>query len=538
MSPVEKTRDRARSVRCLTGFVLLALATGGCSSDWPAFRHNLLKNAHQPNSSDLSDPSKVGSLHVGWQFSPPAANAFRASPIVYKGKVYIGNGNGRFYCLKASDGSLLWQYPAAASPALTSQFTCNPSSQGLASSAVISTISGTNAVIFGAPDQSFGTGLGEGRLFALNAATGAEIWKSGVVARLTGTTSGSTAQFHEQIGYSSPLVFNGRVYVGVGNHCDNPIQNGRIVAVDLATGAAAGGFNFEATDTRGGGVWTHVAGWFTAGDPKLYVTTGNVKSGNPGGEPSVNHALSMLQVDAGNGAVDWKLQPVPFDMDLDPDWSSGATVMGTNCGTLSVSTMKDGWTYAVNNATGACLWKFPPVPTSACSFSPTDGTVHGDIRYLRPGAAWQDVFVTMNGGVTVTTSATGGYGRLHALNVCASPANRIRWILDVPNTGGGTYQLGPPSVTRGVFYVGTGAGHLVAFADPSIWPAAGWRCSNPSVTNLQCAAQGFTLVPEPAILADVQLQGDIMTEPVIVGGKLYVATGFWTDAGTLYMLEP
>ncbi len=534
---IDRACHPGRSLSILTGFVLAVLAATSCTTDWPAFRHNLLRNAHQPNSSDLSDPSKVSSLHVAWQFSPSGAKAFRASPIVYKGKVYIGNGNGRLYCLKASDGSVLWQYPPAASPALTSQFTCNPSSLGLASSAVIARVGGTDAVIFGAPDKSFGSGLGEGRLFALNAETGAEIWKSGVVARLTGTTSGSTSQFHEQIGYSAPLVFNSRVYIGVANHCDNPIQNGRVVAVELSSGTVVGGFNFEATNTRGGGVWGHVAGWFASGQPKLYVTTGNVKSGNPGGEPAVNHALGMLQLDAATGSVDWKLQPVPFAMDFDPDWASGATVMGTNCGTLSVSTMKDGWTYAVNTETGACLWKFPPVPTAACSFTSADGTVHGDIRYLRAGAAWQDVFVTMTGGVTVVTDAIGGYGRLHALNVCASQANRIRWMLDVPNTGGGSYRLGPPSVTRGVFYVGTGSGHLVAFGDPSIWPAAGWRCSNPNVSNTQCAAQGFTLVPEPAVLADIQLQGSIMTEPVIVGGKLYVASGFFNDAGTLYMLE-
>lgn len=538
MCPADEARTLNRPLWNLAALVLLAVVTSGCSKDWPAFRHNLLRNANQPNKSDLSDPSKVGTLHVAWHFSPAGAKAFRASPIVWKGKVYIGNGNGRFYCLRASDGSVLWQYPPAGSPPLTSQFTCNPSSGGIAASASITSIGGADAVIFGAPDQSFGSHLGEGRLFALNAGSGAVIWKSGVIARLTGLTSGSTSEFHEQIGYSSPLVFNNRVYVGVADHCDNPIQKGRVVAVNLGTGAIDPGFNFAATNTRGGGVWSSVAGWYANGKPKVYVTTGNSHSGNPGGEPSVDRALSMLQLDAGTGTVDWKLQPVPFAMDNDPDWAAGATVMGTNCGTLSVSTMKDGWTYAVKTDTGACFWKFPPVPTSACSFSPADGTMHGDNRYLRPGAAWKDVYVTMTGGTTVVTNVTGGYGRLHAFNVCSSQSNRVRWILDVPNAGGGSYRLGPPSVTRGVFYVGTDLGHLVAFADPSIWPAGGWRCSNPGISNTQCSAQGFTLVPEPAILANVQLQGSILTEPVIAGGKLYVATGFSSDAGNLYMLEP
>ena len=126
----------------------------------------------------------------------------------------------------------LWQYPLAADPALTSSFVCNPSSEGLASSAAIGQIGGQDTVIFAAPDKSIGTGLGEGRLFALNTVTGAVIWKSPVIARVTGTTSQSKTEFHENLGYSAPLVWGNKVYVGVGDHCDNPIQKGRVAAVD------------------------------------------------------------------------------------------------------------------------------------------------------------------------------------------------------------------------------------------------------------------------------------------------------------------
>lgn len=511
------------------------LIGAGCSSWWPSFRHNLLRDGQQRNSSDLAKPAKVQTLHVGWQWSPPGANAFRGSPVVWKHRVFIGNGNGRFYALRASDGALLWQYPAAGQPALTSQFTCNPSSNGIASSATYASINGVDAVIFGAPDQSFGSGLGEGRLFALRMSDGAVIWKSPVVAHLDGFGANDR---HQQIGYASPLVYGDRVYIGIADHCDNPIQQGRVVAVQLATGAIAGGFDFAATSTRGGGVWTHLAGWPVNGGNKLFVTTGNTKSGNPV-EPPVNHGLSMLQLDAATGVVDWKLQPVPFALDGDPDWAAGATVVGGPCGLRIVSTMKDGWSYAVDPTTGSCAWQFPETPPAGCSFSSGDGTSHGDIRYLRAGAAWRDVYITMTGGENVTTDVTGGYGRLHALNVCASNADRVRWILDVPGANcGGAYRLGPPTVTHGIVYVGTCSGRLIAFGDPSIYPAAGWRCRNPALSVADCVANGFTLVPIPAVLADVQLQGAIMTEPALAEGRVYVATGFWNDAGTLYMLRP
>jgi outer membrane protein assembly factor BamB len=538
MSSRYSLRVIAGPVACL----LLVTTLVGCAKDWKAFRHNAQRDAHQARASKLSDPAQVTTLHVatGWPFHPPGAQAFRASPIVHKGRVYVGNGNGRFYAVDAVSGALLWQYPPLASQPLTSTFTCNPSSFGIASSAAMAKIGGTEAVIFAAPDRSIGTGAGSGRLFALDAATGAEIWKSPEIAVLN-TAPGSLQ--HEQLGYSAPLVFNNHVYIGVANHCDNPIQRGKVVAVHLATGAIDPAFSFfGAGPPRGGGVWSSVAGW----DTGVFATTGNTNIGLP--EPPNNHGLSMLRLDRDTGSIAWKLQPVPFVLDGDPDWSAGAAVMSASCGTLVASTMKDGWTYAVNAGGGSpgppsVRWQFPP---TGLPFTPGDGTVHGDTRYLRPGAAWGDVFITMAGGLNVTTNIGAGLRRLHALNACAPNSHRVRWIADVPGSCTGTptgqdYCLGPPTVSRGMVFVGTTTGQLVVIADPSLAPAVGFRCSDPDVPNGICALIGalvpgsmLRLVPEPAVLAQVTLSGAILTEPVLVRGRVYVAT----SAGNLYMLEP
>jgi outer membrane protein assembly factor BamB len=453
--------------------------------------------------------------------------------------VYVGNGNGRLYALDANTGQLLWQYPAANQPALTSQFTCNPSSFGLASSATIARIRNeVDAVIFGAPDQSLAPGFGSGRLFALNANTGAEIWKSPAVAVLNGITEGNSRELHEQIGYSSPLVRNGKVYIGVANHCDNPIQNGKVMAVDLNTGALAGGFSYQSTNARGGGVWSSVAAGPTG---ELYVTTGNTNIG--GGEPSTNHGLSLLRLDPATGGIVWKFQPVPFALDGDPDWASGAAAMKSGCGTVAVSTQKDGWSYAVNAggaapAAPSVRWQFP---ATGFPFVPGDGTSHGDTRYLVPGAAWSDVFITMTGGPNVVNQVGDGFTRLHGLNVCAANAGRLRWLFDVPDTLGCSgnscpaYQLGPPTVTRGIVFVGTAQGRVIVFADPTKAPHAGLRCSNPRIANADCVANGFQLVPQPSLLANVLLDGSrILTEPALAGGRVYVAT----EGGNVYMLRP
>jgi outer membrane protein assembly factor BamB len=516
------------------------------SGDWPMFRNATLRDGQQRHISALTDPYAVKKLQVKWSWPPGNAFngspifGFRASAVVRNGVVYIGNGNGYLYALDENTGNFLWQYPPVGSPALRSQFESNPSSYGISSSAALATIDRNDFVIFAAPDQRVGARLGSGRLFTLRADTGAEFWLSPEIAVLNGLSAGSAAELHEQIGYSSPLVLNNRVYVGIADHGDNPIQNGRAAAVDLFSGAIELGFTYHSTSSRGGGVWSSMAGGFGT---NVFITTGNARAGNPGGPPMVNHSLSMLRLDGNSGAVGWQIQPVPFEMDDDPDWASGVTLIASSCGNLAVSTMKDGWSYAARAQSGVLLWQFPP---THYPFTPGDGTNgrHNDTRYLIPGAAWNDVFITTTGGEIVPSDVSPGYNRIHALNVCASPRDRVRWVVDIPDTDhGSSYQLGPPTVTRGIVFVGTAQGHLIALADPSVWPASGCNCSNPDVPVADCVANGYILVPKPAILANVDLNTSgnrILTEPVIANGRVFIASGgYWSkDPAKIYMLEP
>src|SRR5262249_61491339 len=111
----------------------------------------------------------------------------------------------------------------------------NPSSEGIAASVAIavSRERGT-LVILAAPDRGrpddpggrFGSGMGSGRVFALNPATGALVWKTPEeIARMTGLHSGSASdpvagsELHEQIGYSPPLVLGDRLYGRGGGPC-------------------------------------------------------------------------------------------------------------------------------------------------------------------------------------------------------------------------------------------------------------------------------------------------------------------------------
>ena len=130
-----------------------------------------------------------------------------------------------------------------------------------------------------------------------NAGTGALIWKSDVVAHVSGCNPGLGTELHERIAYSSPLVWRRNVYVGVHDSGDNPIQNGKVIAVSVDTGHLVPGFSFTSTNSRGGGVWNSPATDLGG----VLFTTGNTNEGGP--EPSPNHGLSMLRVDADTGNV-------------------------------------------------------------------------------------------------------------------------------------------------------------------------------------------------------------------------------------------
>ena len=122
---------------------IAAMGVAGCSSHWPAFRHDGLRTGGQLRGGPLSNAAKAAKLDIVWSFpasagvamNPPLI-AFRASPVIYKKTVYIGNGNGFLYAINAEDGKLRWRYPKNGPP-LDQTFHSNPSSNGIASSATI-----------------------------------------------------------------------------------------------------------------------------------------------------------------------------------------------------------------------------------------------------------------------------------------------------------------------------------------------------------------------------------------------------------------
>lgn len=551
-------KPRRSPLHIILALVLLLFMTlSGCkgcrvTSSWPNWRSSQFRDGLQLFETVLNDAGQVSTLHVVWTFNDPGPRGFRGSAVVDNdGNVYIGDNNGYFYRLSAATGQPDWRYPPQGQPGLVQQFdscdTCNMSGWGIASSGALTYVGNTRAVIFGAPDPKSGAHFGDGHLFALNAANGQPLWESPALALVTGLNSGNTNEFHQQIGYSAPLIFNDHAYVGVADHMDDPIQKGHLIAVKLSDGSIDNNFSFDASSTRGGGIWGSAAAW-----DDVFVTTGNTRcdaAGCQSPEPANNYGLSMLRLNKDTGHVVWQHQPVPYDLDNDPDWAAGPAVMySADCGPAIVSAQKDGWTWAVHAGTGApgapgVMWAFPPGPWTTGGFHSGDGTVHSDDDYKRPGATWGDVYIGVMGGWDTQTDLSGGYVRVHALNVCSSDTQRVRWLKDISGSAAdpfwnGTYPLGPPTVTvDGMVFIATNRGHLIAIADPTLHPALGNRCEDPAIASNQCQGQGKRLVPDPWI-QDIALPGapndGIFGEPAIANGRIYVAT----ISGHVYMLQP
>src|SRR5438874_7526273 len=105
-----------RTVSLTVPGLLLLTLLASCSEDWPMFRQNVYRMGNQGNQTALSDPNQVKNLAVRWTFLANGTH-FRASPIVYQGRVYIGGSNGRFFCIDANHGNMLWVYPPFTAPA-------------------------------------------------------------------------------------------------------------------------------------------------------------------------------------------------------------------------------------------------------------------------------------------------------------------------------------------------------------------------------------------------------------------------------------
>jgi outer membrane protein assembly factor BamB len=225
------------------GIAAIALTFAGTSgTNYTAYLGGPAHDSYVPSATTITVANAPGVKSL-WKDS--TLGTLNASPAVYNGIIYIGSENGDFYAIKATTGKVKWKKAFTIS---------NCSSSGIVSSATVATdpTSHVLTVYFGAPDHYF---------YALNAGTGATIWKT-----LIGQ---NTSAYYN---WSSPTLANGDLYYGVGTACGNAGDDGE-VALNQHTGAVVGQYFTSGSPTvEGATIYTAAA---VAPDGSVYVSTGD-----------------------------------------------------------------------------------------------------------------------------------------------------------------------------------------------------------------------------------------------------------------------
>jgi polyvinyl alcohol dehydrogenase (cytochrome) len=261
---------------------------------WIGWGVNLFNTRFQDSASAGLTAAEVPRLKVKWAFGFPGDQSANAQPTIAGGRVFVGSAGGKVYSLSAATGCVYWYFDAGSS----------------VRSAIDIHHTGASYTAFFGDARAF--------VYAVDAASGKQLWKTKVdnfpVAGIT----------------SSPVVYNGRVYIGVrsGEEAAGASPDyeccrfrGSVVALDAATGRVVWK-TYTIPDpprpTRKNKSGTQL--WGPSGAPvwsspaidekrhAIYVTTGDNYS-----EPTTRLSDAFVAMDLDTGKILWSRQMTESD---------------------------------------------------------------------------------------------------------------------------------------------------------------------------------------------------------------------------------
>jgi alcohol dehydrogenase (cytochrome c) len=276
-------------------------------SDWLMYRRNYQGWSYSPLKQ--IDTSNVSKLQLKWMWSLPENGTMEITPLIHGGVLFIWGTGNTIQALNAKTGELLWENRLGPAPRRPGP---GPSTEETRSMGLW----GNNIYV----NTPFGM------VYALDARTGKEIWKTSIVDNKPGI-GGSTGGL---------IIIKGRVLVGMTN-CGRPKTDDHcyISAYDAATGKRDWKFVTVAMKgDKGGDSWgdlpdnmrkggeTWIAGTY---DPELNTTYWGTAQAKPwrrdlrgSGTGATNYANSTLALDPETGKMKWWFQHAPGEsLDLD-----------------------------------------------------------------------------------------------------------------------------------------------------------------------------------------------------------------------------
>lgn len=327
--------------------------------------------------STLTEINKnnVSELKLAWHLDLPSHRGLEATPLIADGKMYTSGTWSRVYALDAATGELLWEYDPKVPPQKAIDACCDVVNRGVALW----------------QDKVY-VGTLDGRLIALDASNGEEIW--------------STQTFPDNRRYTitgAPRVVNGKIIIGNGGAEFD--ARGFVSAYDATGGELIWRFYTvpgdpsqpvenpileEAIKTWNGEWWKYGGGgtvWDAITyDPELnlvYIGVGNGTPWNqqirsPGGGDNLFLA-SIVALNADTGSYVWHYQTTPGDT-----WDFTATqhimladmkIRGSMRKVL-MQAPKNGFFYVLDRTNGELL--------SAEAFVDVNWATHIDMQSGRP----------------------------------------------------------------------------------------------------------------------------------------------------------
>lgn len=431
------------------------------SADWPTFMAGNARTGYN-GAESIINRKTAPKLKLHWQNT--AAGAISAQPIEANGMVYWGSWDGLEHASNLSDGKDAW----TANLGQTSG-DCIKTPQGVLSTATVASVN-----IGGQTTPVDFVGGGDDQLYALNANTGAVIWK---------TSLGTQPSYFL---YSATAYFNGSVYIGVSSLGDCPLIQGQMVQVNATNGVIQHTFNVVPSGCIGGSVW---------GSPSIdtttniiYFATGN--GGTCGQTEPMTDALVALQASDLSLVGSWQ---IPASQQVnDGDFGSTPTLFkATINGTVHQMAgliNKNGIYYAFDrsNISAGPLWEdqlAAPISQRGTgnniSSSAWDGTrlyaaaavttingksCSGSIRAINPADGsyiWQ---VCLSHNVLDPVTAVPGLVELgSSTNIFIFNAKSGKQLFSFSDTNKNSVFNGPGSISNGVLYQGNADGILYAF---------------------------------------------------------------------------
>ena len=350
--------------------------TAGGTGGWPLYGHDLSGNKATTGSG--LDVDTVGGLEPAW--SVEVGGPVSATPAIADGMAVFGSYDGNLYAVDLLTGAEVWTYETgAAVPEPNLQIDLG--------------IVGSAAVVDGVAY----VGDAAATLHAVDAATGEAVW---------------TVKVDDQPNaciWSSPVVREDTVYVGVASIAKEVGFRGGVVAVDTVSGDVRW-HTFMVPEGRDG------AGVFCvpAVDPDrglLFVGTQNAYTENPA---PYGDAISIVALDAATGDVAWAFAAPPNDGETAPVDDVGLSAsphlfsveIDGEMRDLVGEGQKSGVYWALDRDTGEVIWETQVSPAGFLGgMEGTSGYADGIIAI--PATDWVEFDGPAAGMVTALDAATG-----------------------------------------------------------------------------------------------------------------------------------